>query len=137
MNYLAAEAALAERLQQLTTLRKVYLSTNMDALNERNQAAPCAHVLYAGDQLPNNAQGGQLSKVKQTWLVVVAVRLGPDSQQTGQLIDQVLKKIMGHKADGFSPFVRCNTNAKPRVNAGFAYYPLAFTTTFTHQGEQA
>jgi len=134
MNYLAAGDAIKTQLETLPMLRKVYVTENMDKLSDRQQVSPSAHVLLADDN-PTNAQAGAFSKIKQTWLVVLCVRLGQDCTSTGELINTVLSSLMGHKANGLSPFNRERTNAKPSVSGGFAYYPFAFSTTFTLKGD--
>lgn len=135
MNYLATEHTIVEALEQLSQLRKVYITSNMEDLIERTQTSPCAHVLFGGDSIPEGAQGGKVTKVKQTWLVVLCMRLGKDSSQTGELLDAILKKLMGKKADGCSPLLRINPPLRPSYSKSFGYYPVAFTTTFTHKGD--
>lgn len=131
-DYLAAEPELIALLEQVDGLRKVYSTTDLAEMAERSQITPAAHVLYGGDVVPSNAQGGNLSHVTQTWVVVLAINLRK-KDQAGPLLARIIQTLAGaHSTLG--PVVRTNPTAKPTFSGGFGYYPLAFNIKFRIKG---
>lgn len=133
-DYLAAEDALVSQLEQLTEIKKVYRSMDLAEVEERAQVCPACHVLYWGDQLTFSAQGGLLSHITQTWVVVLAVKLGRNDSHPGELLAKVIRAVQGHKAGALSTFKRANAPTRPGYSKGYGYYPLAFTLTFKLKG---
>lgn len=131
-DYLAAEAHLVQVLQGVQGVKKVYSSADLTEVTNKTQATPCVHVSYLGDQVMDASQGGSQNHVKQTWLVVIAVRLGADSSKdAGQLISKTLKAIQEkNMVPQLGPLNRITSPAKPLLKAGFGYYPLAFSLAF-------
>lgn len=131
-DYLAAESELVALLEdKVGELRKVYTSVDLAELKQRSQVTPAAHVIYWGDTVPLNAQGGALGHVTQTWMIVLAVNLrGRDA--AGPLLSQMIKALSGHHST-LGNLVRKDA-PKPTFNAGFGYYPLAYEIKFRTKG---
>ena len=131
-DYLVAEDHLVQRLQSIEGLRTVYRSCDLAEMKERGQVTPAAHVIYAGDAVPNTAQGGMLAHVTQTWMVVVTVNLR-DQNKAGALIASVIDEMAGLHGE-LGNFVRVNAPSRPGFSNGFGYYPLAYQIKFKTKG---
>lgn len=129
-DYLVVGDALKSLLSAVPEVRKVYAQNELGDVDERAQVTPALHVLYQGDTLPDTAQGGTNTQIKQTWLVVVACRLSLH-ETPGKLIADVLKAVAGKTVtlenQTLGPFLRVATQAKPRYTQSHAYFPLAFS----------
>lgn len=132
-DYLAAEEVLVPHLAQLPSIKKVYYNRELSELAETSQVSPCLHVIYYGDQLPETANAGALMQIKQTWLVVLACRVGR-KEQAGELMIDVIKSLAGKAINGMGPWLRVNSPVKPKFTKGYAYYPLAFTCQMRLRG---
>lgn len=135
-NYLAVEPHLISVLEKVEGFKDVCSTNDLAEVEERSQKAPCAHVIYFGDRIPDVSNGGIQTQVMQIWLVVIAVRQGRDTNaEAGKLIRATLKQL---QKDSFVPNVgalnRINSPARPRYTKGFAYYPLAFSVNFKLRG---
>lgn len=135
-NYLAVEPHLINTLEQVDGLKEVCSTKDLTEAVERSQKAPCAHVIYYGDRVPDVSNGGVQTQVTQIWLVVIAVRQGRDTTaEAGTLITSALKQL---QKNSFVPNIgalnRINSPARPRYTKGFAYYPLAFSVNFRVRG---
>ncbi|MDI3326777.1 hypothetical protein QKW35_20565 [Pontibacterium granulatum] len=131
-DYLAAEPELIALLDQVEGLRKVYSTADLAELKERSQITPAAHVIYWGDAVPDTAQGGNLSHVTQTWVVVLAVNLRK-KDEAGPLLARIIQQLSGARIS-LGPVQRINPIAKPTFSGGFGYYPLAFNFKFRIKG---
>ena len=135
-NYLGAESHLISVLEKVEGFKDVCSTNDLAEVEERSQKAPCAHVIYFGDRVPDTSNGGVQTQVTQIWLVVIAVRQGRGSNsEAGKLIRTTLKQL---QQDNFVPGIgalnRVNSPARPRYTKGFAYYPLAFSVNFRLRG---
>ena len=79
------------------------------------------------------ANAGALMQIKQTWLVVLACRVGR-KEQAGELMIDVIKSLAGKAINGMGPWLRVNSPVKPKFTKGYAYYPLAFTCQMRLRG---
>jgi hypothetical protein len=131
-NYLIAEDTLVQTLETLPELRKVYRSCDLAEMKERGQVTPAAHVIYAGDAVPETSQGGLQGNVTQTWMVVIAVSLR-DARKAGPLLASVVQKLAGVHSE-LGNFVRTNATSRPGFSNGFGYYPLAYQIKFKTKG---
>lgn len=130
-NYLAAEPELITLLEGLEGIRKVYSSADLAEMKERSQVTPAVHLIYRGDQVPDQAQGGMIGHVTQTWLVVLVINLRQKAQ-AGELLASLIKTLSGvHTTLG--PINRVNA-PQPSFRPGFGYYPLAFEIKFRTKG---
>lgn len=130
-DYLAAEQELIDTVAQVNGIRKVYSSADLAQMEERSQICPAVHVIYWGDRVADQAQGGMLGRVTQTWIVVLVIDLR-NKDAAGGLLADLVKKLSGvHTVLG--PINRTNA-PKPSFRGGFGYYPLAFEITFRTKG---
>lgn len=141
MNYLAAEQRLVELLTPITELRAVLTAADLERVKANAQLAPAVHVLYWGDQLADTAQGGRLSHVTLTWLLVLVLRTDRDSALAGELLPRLIFAVQGQPVSAPAPgspapdtFKRINAPARPFHADGFSYYPLAFSHTLKLKG---
>ncbi|UCX05426.1 phage tail terminator protein [Shewanella glacialimarina] len=133
-NYLVAGDALNALLAPLVTnksVKKVYQANELSDVDERSQVTPAVHLLYMGDTLPDSAQGGATTQIKQTWLVMLACRLSIHEADAGELLVKTLSALAGKSIDlhgqRMGPFLRINSPIKPRFSKSHGYYPLAFS----------
>ena len=131
-DYLAAEPHLEALLNEVDGIRKVYLSADLAEMKERAQHTPAAHLIYGGDRMNLNAQGGNLNRVTQTWIVVLVIKL-IEKDKAGVLLAKLIKKLSG-VVSPLGPVNRVDAPAKPMFRGGFGYYPLAFEITFRTKG---
>jgi hypothetical protein len=130
-DYLAAEPHLIELLEQVEGIRKAYSSTDLAEMKERSQVTPAVHVIYRGDRIPLQAQGGAVGHVTQTWAVVLAINLR-QKERAGVLLARLVKTLSG-VVTPLGPLNRVNA-PQPSFRPGFGYYPLAFEIKFRTQG---
>ncbi len=131
-DYLVAEDYLVQRLETIEGLRKVYRSCDLAEMKERGQITPAAHVIYAGDIVPETSQGGLHGNVTQTWMVVITVSLR-DARQAGPLLASVVNTLAGLHGE-LGNFIRTNAPSRPGFSNGFGYYPLAYQIKFKTKG---
>ncbi|MET3999656.1 hypothetical protein [Marinobacterium sp. MBR-109] len=130
-DYLAAERELIQLLEQVEGIRKAYSSTDLAEMKERSQITPAVHVIYRGDRIPLQAQGGAVGHVTQNWAVVLAINLR-QKEQAGVLLARLVKTLSG-VVTPLGPLNRVNA-PQPSFRPGFGYYPLAFEIKFRTQG---
>lgn len=140
MNYLALEPLLVKRLEALDIFTDVLSSEQLSKVTEENQSTPAAHVVYLGDAVSETAQGGVYSKIKQRWMIVVAVQSfdGSDTlTEAGELMGSVFESLQGWKpATEFTPLHRENAGTAPLYRNGYGYFPLLFTSNLTIKGKR-
>jgi len=140
MNYLALGELLIKRLEEITEFADVLSSEQLSQVTEENQSTPAAHVVYLGDVVDATKQGGVVSKVKQRWMVAIAVQTfdGNDTQQeAGELMGKVFEKLQGWKpALEFTNLHRESAGTPPLYKNGYGYFPLLFTTHMTIKGKR-
>jgi len=130
-DYLAIEPELVALLERVEGIRKVYTSADLAEMQERSQITPAVHVIYRGDEVPLQAQGGALGHVTQKWMVVLAINLR-QKERAGVLLSRLIKAMSGVHT-GLGPFNRVNA-PQPSFRPGFGYYPLAFEIKFRTKG---
>ena len=147
MSVTVIEAALVARLEaQLKVpgmVRQVYTQTDYERVQERAMVTPSVAVIYSGYGLGDKVgTAGMIREVQFNWLVVVNVRnaYATDSGQgvrddASPIFDAVLESLLGfrpspkHKPMQLEPAPGAALN-----DAGFGYYPLAFSTLATYRG---
>lgn len=139
-NYLIAGEHLEAVAKTVADIRKVYSTNDLSEVEERSQVTPACHVIYFGDAVPDIAQGGTLSHVTQTWLLIIVVRHGQGqnpNKEAGELIKKLLVALHNNSlVEGKHVLTRVNSPAKPRYTKGHAYYPLAFNVKFRLKGDR-
>lgn len=140
MNYLALGELLITRLNDIPEFVDVLSGEQLSKVTEENLSTPAAHVVYLGDAIDKTAQGGVISKIKQRWMVVIAVQTfdGSDTQQeAGELMGKVFEHLQGWKpAPEFTNLHRESAGTPPLYKNGYGYFPLLFTTHMTIKGKR-
>lgn len=138
MNYLALEPLLISRIKEIALFNDVLTSEQLSKVAEDNQSTPAAHVVYLGDVVDDTKQGGVVSKIKQKWMVVIAVQTFDGSQtliEAGELMGAVFEKLQGWKpSPDLTNLHRESAGTPPLYRNGYGYFPLLFTTHMTIKG---
>jgi len=142
-DYLFLEPLLVERIQdQVQGLRLVGTAPDLEAVDELQQEAPAAYVIYLGDSTPGGAehQGGsrRVQALTQYWAAVLTIHYG-DAQGTGEgarreagpLLGAMITALSGWTPkDCIRPLARAAQNVPTAYSNGFYYYPLVFEASF-------
>lgn len=130
--FLAVEPLILARLADTVAVPGIKFlgAPDLDGLHERSQPVPAVHVIFAGFDRLEAAQG--VIEVVETWLTVVVVRNVRDAQQgagsradAGAIMDAVFAALNGWQPAGYRPL----TPAVPPLSGytdGFGYHPLAW-----------
>lgn len=139
LDFWALEAELLERLRSTVGTNQPGLhllgAADLAGVTEERQLSPAVHVLYQGYQVKELNSRGNVARVQQTWLAVVATRnvralkAGAESNgQAGLLAGQVLQALMGWQPPSATKPLSLGGAPGPRFAAGHHYLPLAFST---------
>lgn len=147
MSFDAVEQAIVARLQGSLgdLVRRVYTAAELSQVEEESQASPSVAVVYNGYSpvISTNGSQGRVQQLEKTWLVVVSVRHGHGTrtqagarQAAAPIVDTVLGALLGWRPaiEGEMPFALTTAPGAAFTDAGFAYYPLAFTNRRTYRG---
>jgi hypothetical protein len=147
MSFDAVELAIVDRITERlgALVRKVYTAAELSQVEEESQLTPSCSVVYNGYG-PISSTNGSLGKVQsidKAWLVVVSVRHATATRtQAGArasaapIVDGVLQAMLGWRPpiEGEMPFQLAEAPGAAFTDAGFAYYPIAFTNRRTYRG---
>lgn len=140
MNYLALEPLLVEKIKALNLFNDVLSSEQLSKITEENQSTPSAHIAYLGDVIQDTKEGGLASKVKQRWMVVIAVQTFDGTEtlsEAGELMGAVLQQLQGWvPSKCFTPLHRESSGTAPLYRNGYGYFPLLFTTNMNIRGQR-
>ncbi|MBD3815428.1 MAG: DUF1834 domain-containing protein [Halothiobacillus sp.] len=134
--FLALEDALVNRLKgELPDAVHVLTAADLATVAEGSQPTPAVHVVYGGLEVLETNTG--FTSYQERWLAVIAVRnvaaikSGTAARvDVGALAEQVNDALCYFRAAGARP-LQPVTPPKPAYNAGYMYFPLAYTTGFT------
>lgn len=140
INLLAAEAAIVQRLEQVTQqgegawCRKVATRDYLASVSEEMQAAPAIYVVYDGLVVYDADE--QRASMGHRWIVVVAVAVTASDQREaaprnatgGRWMGEVLAALHGLLVPGHTHGLVPQTPPRPYYSEGgkFAYFPLVF-----------
>lgn len=145
MSITAVEAAivarLVERLKVPGIVREVYSHTDYADISESVMATPSVAVIYQGYNPGTRLPGGAIQSVAFSFLVVVNVRNATNTNRgQGQrldaspIIDATMEALLGFRTvPKFQPLQLEPAPGAAVSDAGFGYYPLAFSTTATYR----
>lgn len=148
MNFLALEPLLIVRLRsRIPAARAVLSAADLADVRQATQVTPALHVLYGGYRPVEAAGRGAVVRLVQTWYVVAVVRnvaQGDAAQRVREdacaLLDPVLAALIGwapeHGGAHIGPLQLVAAPA-PLIEAGYGYFPLAFTAELHLQGVSA
>jgi len=139
-DYFAVEPLLVARVKQLLPeLRDVVTAESFSAATDWRKAAPVAHVVYVGDELPQGAaaQGsGGVQVTVQQWMVVLAIKHAGTVQSgegarrvAGPLIARLLKGLVGWAPAPVLTPLRRAPAPKAGYLDGIGFYPFTFRTS--------
>jgi len=147
MSFKAVEDAIIVRLQEKLgeAVRYVYSAGELAQLEEESQKTPACMVAFNG-YAPISPVAGSLGKiqlVEKNWLVVVHVRNARGSrnqdgarEEASPIIDGVMTSLLGWRPpiENEMPLALASAPGTAFTDAGFAYYPIAFTNRRTYRG---
>lgn len=145
--FVAVENAIAQRLtEKLGALVKyVYTSAELAEIEEESQKTPAVLVAFNGYQpiAANGGSQGKIQMIEKSWLVVPHVRSAIDTRshkgakdEASPIITGVFEALCGWRPpiEGEMPLTLSGAPGAAFTDAGFAYYPIAFTNRRTIRG---
>jgi len=145
-NLLGAEPLIVARITETmmsgedAVLRQVLTRPDLAAITESMQNAPAVSVVFDGFVVQGGAPAEleHAAQLAQRWLTVITVKNIADSkgaaarnQDAGPILRRLWNALHGHTlGPGFTPLIPVSP---PRAyySAGFAYFPLAWSTSMT------
>jgi hypothetical protein len=132
------------------TVKKVYTAAELADVEEDSQVTPSVAVIYNG-YAPVSAAGGQaatnlgkVQHIEKSYLVVVSLRnaLNTRTRQGAReaaapIVKAVLSALLGWRPANLPEEMPLQLAPAPGAaftDAGFAYYPIAFTNRRTYRG---
>lgn len=149
MSWTPLEDALVARLQdRLGAMAKRYLTTAEYAdVEEESQATPVVAVVYQGYapvSTPGQVYAAKVQQIEQSFYVVVAVRNARNTRNregareaSAPIVKAVMNALIGWRPPGLpeeGPLQLAPAPGAAFTDAGFAYYPIAFTNRRTERG---
>lgn len=147
MSITTVEAAIVARLEATLKaadlVRHVYAQTDYEKVTEQAMVTPSLAVIYSGYGLGDKiGTAGMIREVAFNWLVVVNVRnaRAPATGQgvrdeAGPIFDAVLEALLGFKPSPKHKPLQLEPAPGAALNdAGFGYFPIAFSTLATYRG---
>lgn len=145
-NLLEPEAAIIARLEAALDGHNpsipVYSVPDLPSIQESQDLAPAIFVVYYTAIVAGTQAEGAWTRYRLTWMVVPVVRnrydpqSGADSRaEAGAMMATCAAALQGYKpAKGWSG-LEADAPAPGFFDVGFAYYPLAFSTTVELKGD--
>lgn len=147
MTWEATEAAIVARLQDKLGLlvKSVFTAAEFADVDESSQFTPSVAVIYGG-YTPSQTPGGaavKVQEIEQTWLCVVGVRSAAGTrlrkgarEDSAPIARGVVEALIGWRppVEGESPLKLAPSPGAQFSDAGYAYYPIAFTNRRTYRG---
>ncbi len=127
-------------------VREVYSQTDYTAIQERAMVTPSVALIYTGYHLGASIDPSRaIQEVGFDWLVVVNVRNAKNPStgeavraDAGPIFDAALAALIGWKPlPKFRPMKLEPAPGAALSDAGFGYYPIAFSTLGTYRGTPA
>jgi len=140
VSFLDAEDAIIERYQQRVGAR-IYSTDELAQIEEKSQVVPSVHVIYDGWAPTQAVDQGAVQEIEHRWLAVVCVRSASQRnqaagkrQKASEIIDEVIQATIGWRpGQGYKPLLFADSPKPAYSDAGFAYFPLAFSTRTQHR----
>lgn len=123
---------LKARLETEVSDAPVDICETVDQIYAADRREAVLMLMYAGDTVLGNAAGGKSVKLKQRWMVLLAlnnVARGLDARQmkAGPVLSRVHTALAGWTPLGCAhPFMRANAPLRPDHTQNKALYPLGF-----------
>ena len=142
-NWLAAESLIIERLELKIPEAKWVVAMSEFDIEKIAQKCPALVVIYQGDRLPADANGGQIIIAEQIWSVVVAVKNVKEISQgtasraeAGVLMTKAIKALSGWQPNSqYKQGMTRIAAGGAGYLAGVSWFPLAFKLATYSVGE--
>lgn len=153
MSWSALEQKIVERLKDKlgAAVKSVYTTAQYAETEERSQTTPNVGVIYQG-YAPVSAAGGlsatyagRTQMIQKTFYVVVAVRNALNTStsegarnQSAPIVEAVIRFLVGWRPADLREEGPLQLEPAPGpafTDAGFAYYPIAFSNRRTYVGD--
>jgi len=145
MNMLALEplikARLDDWLSDQSPVPHVLATPDLAGVTEEKQLAPAVHVVYFGMRIKEVIAEGCKAMIEQDWLTVVVVRNVRNARrgdaarsEAGLLLAMTWSALAGWSPGAGMRRLRPASPPASAYTAGFAYHPLAWTTTLQMRG---
>lgn len=139
-DYFAPSQGIIDRLKSEIpeVCDRVFSMAELENSKESQQITPAIHVIHVGDNICSRTGNGEVQMFDQEYFVILAIRnassvlTGEAARgDAGKILVKMLKALQGFSpAPGCDPLKRTNAPS-PGYNAGYGYFPLAFTTRMT------
>ncbi len=135
------ETEIVNRLQAVIPApTRVFRAADLAEVDEHAQFTPAVHVVLGGYTPTQETGNGAIQEIETRWFIVVAVRTAagnaPTHEQADPILDAAFAALAGWRPTGARP-LKLAAGPQPVYEAGFAYYPLVFTTRHTLRGSAA
>lgn len=142
-NHLSAEQLLIDQIKaRVPEFKAVLDAGDLEDVEEQAQIVPACHVLYGGDYPGQTAGRGTATRIDQHWQLFICVKNAKTAktarQEAGALITKVIEALSGWTPSiNHGPVTLVPTGQPAGYSAGFAYFPLRFSTEVVTKGTQA
>lgn len=149
MSWQDVEDAIVARLQDKlgASVKRVYTTAEYADVDEESQITPSVGVIYQGYapvSTPGGVYGAKVQQIEQTFYIVVAVRNATNTRQrvgarqaASPIVTDARRALIGWRPPGIpeeGPMQLAPAPGAAFTDAGFAYYPIAFTNRRTERG---
>lgn len=153
MTWAAHEEKIVDRLKDKlgALVKAVYTTTEVAQVEESSQATPNVAVIFQG-YTPVAAAGGgaatyagRTQTIEKTYYITVCVRSALNTrtsagarQASSPIVEAVIKALLGWRPADLpeeGPLQLAPAPGPAFTDAGFAYYPIAFTNRRTYIGD--
>lgn len=149
MSWTELEEAMVARLKDVLgdAVRAVYTTAEYADLEENSQVTPAVAVIYQGYapvSTPGAMYGAKVQQIEKTFYVVTSVRNALNTrtsdgarQASAPLVNQILRGLTGWRPKDLpdeGPLQLAPAPGAAFTDAGYAYYPIAFTNRRTIRG---
>lgn len=149
MSWGELEEAMVDRLTDKlgATVKRVFTTSEYADVDEQSQDTPNVAVIYQGYapvSTPGGMYGAKVQQIEKTFYVVVAVRSALNTrtrkgarEASAPIVQAVMDALIGWRPSALpheGPLQLAPAPGAAFTDAGFAYYPIAFTNRRTHRG---
>lgn len=149
MSWGELEEAMVDRLTEKLgpMIKRVFTTSEYADVEESSQDTPNVAVIYQGYapvSTPGGMYGAKVQQIEKTFYVVVAVRSALNTrtrkgarEASAPIVQAIMDALIGWRSKALpdeGPLQLAPAPGAAFTDAGFAYYPIAFTNRRTHRG---
>lgn len=131
--FFAVRDEIAEKLEEISELRKIYTPLNSVNVTEMSQVTPSAHVNFVRIDLKDSKGNSKLNQIGQQWSVTVACRNAQSqlndasavADEAGALTEKVIQLLAGWKPSSSRIPLRF-LSVRDGYSSSFAYITIIF-----------